>query len=281
MAKLVVIGGGNMGAAIVAGAIGGGGVGSAAFVPGDQVIVCEPDERKRRELGAMGVRATGLHAEALAGLADGPGEGFVLLAVKPQALAGLAEQIRGLVPPSCGVISILAGTPIAKLAALLGRDAVGGVIRAMPNTAVRVRAGVTALADGKGVSRAQSVFAAGLFGSMGEVVRIDESLMDAFTALAGSGPAYVYYLAEAMMKAGAELGFDEATSDRVVRATVRGAAALLGGAGGEKPVALRAAVTSKGGTTEAAVGVLEEREVMRAIVDAIVRGRDRGRELGG
>jgi pyrroline-5-carboxylate reductase len=252
-----------------------------AFLKPADVVVCESDTERHRVFKLMRVAVTDSHTDAIAELSAA--EGFVLLAVKPQTLPEVAEQLRGRLPEGCGVISILAGTPIAKVAGMLGRGS--GVIRAMPNTAVAVKLGITALSDGPGVTKAQSDFAVLMFGSLGDIVRIDESMMDAFTALAGSGPAYLYYLAEAMMRAGVEMGFDQAIADRIVRVTALGASALLTKAGirpGEVSAAtLRAAVTSKGGTTEAAVKALEDRGVMKAMVEAIIAGRDRGRELGG
>ena len=242
-------------------------------------MVCEPRPAARTPLDQLGITTTDDPAEALASLTDAPGEGFVLLAIKPQSLTDAAEQLRDHIPPSCAVISILAGTPLDRLELALGRSAVGGIVRAMPNTAVALCMGVTAVATGPGVSRAQAAFARDLFAALGEVCPIHESLMDAFTAVAGSGPAYVYYLAEAMIEAGVQMGFDPATSDRAVRATLRGAAAMM--AGTATPAELRAAVTSKGGTTEAAVAVLVERGVLTALVEAITRGRDRAKELAG
>ncbi len=103
--------------------------------------------------------------------------------------------------------------------------------------------------------------------------------MDAFTALAGSGPAYIFYLAEALARAGEAVGFDGATADRVARAVIRGSAELLAQARDESAGALRTAVTSKGGTTEAALRVLDERNVADAIVRAVAAARDRGAEL--
>ena len=163
------------------------------------------------------------------------------------------------------------------------RSALGGrarVIRVMPNTPAQLRRGVSAIAIGEGASEDDAQFAVALFESVGEVVRVDESMIDAFTALAGSGPAYVFYLAEAMMRAGVEIGFDEATADRIVRGTIAGSAALLSDSTDRKPIDLRAAVTSKGGTTFAATQSLDASGAMDAIVRAIIAARDRGRELG-
>lgn len=268
-ARLVIIGGGNMAGAMVRGAIG------ARVVEPGEVVVCEPDAGKRSEFERAGVRATGVHAEALAALR---GDGQVMLAVKPQMLSAVVEQMRGAWPErEVVVITVLAGTPTAKVRAALGGNV--RVVRAMPNIAASVGRSATALCLGAGARAGDDAFAEQVFRGVGTlVVRIDEELMDAFTAVASSGLAYVFYLAEGMMRAAQDLGFDAATADRAVRETIAGAAAMMGSSG-EAPAALRAAVTSKGGTTAAAVGVLDGRGVMEAIVAALTAARDRGREL--
>jgi pyrroline-5-carboxylate reductase len=217
--------------------------------------------------------------------------GQILLAIKPQTLSEAAAQLRPAIAersnefgPSV-VMSILAGTPIAKIHAALTAPnqlslAALPIVRVMPNTPARLRKSMTAISAADGVSASQAQFAFDLFSSLGEVVKIKEELMDAFTALAGSGPAYVFYLAEAMMKAATHVGFDRITADRVVRQTITGAAALLAEST-EPPEALRSAVTSKGGTTEAACTSLDSRAVMDAVIAAVEAGRDRGRELAG
>lgn len=214
--------------------------------------------------------------------------GQILLAIKPQSLPEAAAALRPAIdersrdfgPPV--VMSILAGTPTSTLRAALAApdtDPAGlPVVRIMPNTPARLRKSMTAISAAEGVTASHAQFAFDLFSSLGEVVKIREELMDAFTALAGSGPAYVFYLAEAMMRAAGEVGFDRITADRVVRQTIAGAAALLTESS-EPPEALRQAVTSKGGTTEAACAALDARGVMDAISAAIQAGRDRGREL--
>jgi len=176
-------------------------------------------------------------------------------------------------------VSILAGTPSTKVRAALG-DCVR-VVRAMPNLAARIGQGATAVCAGAGAREEDAEAPVRLFRGVGPVVvLLEEPLFDAFTALAGSGPAYVCYLAEAMERAAARMGLDAETAGVVVRQVLSGAAGLLHepGAGA---AGLRAAVTSRGGTTEAAVRVLDEAGVMAAIERAIVAARDRGRELGG
>jgi pyrroline-5-carboxylate reductase len=270
-AALVIIGGGNMARAIVRGAI------DAHVILPSEVVVCEPDEAKRNEFEKWGVRTTRAHAEALGSLKR---DGQVLLSVKPQMLGAVADQVRGHWPEREGgviVISVLAGAPTSRIREALGNNV--RVVRAMPNLAASIRQSATALCVGAGAGAGDEDFAAKLCTGIGQlVVRIDESLMDAFTAVAASGPAYVFYLAEAMMRAAVELGFDTGTADRVVRETIAGAAALMAEAF-EPPGSLRAAVTSKGGTTEAAARVLDGRGVMEAIVAALTAARDRGAEL--
>ena len=310
-ALLAIIGGGNMGKAIILGAL------DAKLMAPGEIVVCEPDAAKRDAMRGWGVQVVAEHDEAMGRLLPVPGTGGldeiresdglaacggqVLLAVKPQMLATVAEQLRPHVQAMPRVvISILAGMPTAKIAAALSSPPVPGgllsveepagdqrgtqsgipVIRVMPNTPARLRKSMTAISYGTGANAAHGSLAYDLFASIGEVVKIDESLMDGFTALSGSGPAYIFYLAEAMMRAAQEVGFDRITADRVVRQTIAGAAGLLMDSH-EPPETLRAAVTSKGGTTEAAVGELDRSQVMDAVVRAIVAGRDRGRELAG
>jgi pyrroline-5-carboxylate reductase len=202
-------------------------------------------------------------------------EEAVLLAVKPQQLGAVGAEIRE--SGFAGVVlTILAGIPSGVV-----REQFGGaarVVRAMPNTPARVRLGLTGVARGAGASDSDVAFAERLFGAVGRVVRIEESQMDALTAVAGSGPAYVFYLAEAMQRAARGLGLPDAELGGVVAQTILGAAALLDEEGAE-PGALRRAVTSKRGTTEAATDRLDEDGVMRSIEGAIGRACERGREL--
>ncbi len=291
-ALLAIIGGGNMAKAIVLGAI------EAKLLAPFEMLIVEPDATKRRQFASWGLGAFETAAEALArllppqpraargaeadpfdtrtGLAAAGGQ--ILLAVKPQALPDIASQLAPLLAANPRVVmSILAGTPIANIRAAFNAPELP-VIRLMPNTPARLRKGMTAMSVAPGLAPGEAQFAHDLFVSLGEVVKIDESLMDAYTALAGSGPAYVFYLAQAMIAAAQELGFDRISADRIVRQTIGGSAALLSESA-EPPEALRAAVTSKGGTTEAACQILDDRAVMRAVADAIAAGRDRGRQL--
>lgn len=271
---LLIVGGGNMGRALVR-----GGLDAGRLEPG-RVAVLEPSAHAREVFRPWGVRTLGTPAEAGSWLGEVERSGVpaqILLAIKPQSLDEVARQLM----PVLGarrrvVISILAGTPSRRV-----RDRLGGVvavIRAMPNLAASVRRSTTALAAGEDVGEGEDELARRLFEAIGRVVVIPEDLMDAFTAIAGSGPAYVFYLTEAMARAGEQMGFDSDTAHWMARWTVAGAGALLD-ATDQPPETLRAAVTSPGGTTAAAVGVLDRARTMDTLVQAMIAARDRGREL--
>jgi pyrroline-5-carboxylate reductase len=268
--RLAVIGGGNMGSAIVEGAV------AAGVLAGPEVVVAEPDGRKWGVFERVGVRVV---EDAGAALAMLDADGQVLVAVKPQMFAGLCAEVgawagwRGRV-----VVSIMAGVRTEKVRAGLGGGA--KVVRAMPNTPVRLRRGLTAVCVGEGATEGDAAFCERLFGAVGEVVRAREELFDAFTAVAASGPAYVFHLAQAMAEAAEAVGFDPATALKLARVTVAGAGALLESSE-QTPAELIAGVQSKGGTTEAAMNVLSRSGVRGAVVEAIIAARDRGRELGG
>jgi pyrroline-5-carboxylate reductase len=268
---LLVIGYGSMGSAIVRGTWRAG-----LLSPAD-IIVAEPDETRRREAADAGVAS--VHASAAEAMTDlsrreaSPEAGAILLAIKPQMLAdlGVSHLAGGRL-----AISILAGMSMAKV-----RDALGGrprVVRAMPNLPASIGQGVTAIA--RGAAPADAAFARDLFLAVGpRVLEIDEGLMDAFTALAGSGPAYLFHLAESMVRAGIEMGFTAGEADAAVRQTLLGAASMLA-SDPRDPASLRAAVTSRGGTTAAALASMEADGVDDALRRAIKAAEARGRELG-
>jgi pyrroline-5-carboxylate reductase len=178
----------------------------------------------------------------------------LVLAIKPQALDE-AASLAALAGPKTLVIAILAGKTIANIRARLP-DA-GAIVRAMPNLPAAVGRGVTGLAAEPGASTAQRAMAESLMAATGTVVFVDdERLIDAVTAISGSGPAYVFYLAECLAEAGAALGLPADVAARLARATVEGAGELLFQSGSQTPAQLRESVTSRGGTTAAALEVL-------------------------
>lgn len=261
------IGAGNMGGAIAAGALDAGAVGVS------EMAVMKPSEGVVSSFGHVFCTV----AEAAGWLAERPGAG-VVLGFKPQMFKDIASAWRPVFDggPSRLVVSILAGTTAASVASGLGDRA--RVVRVMPNTPIRLGMGMSAISAGPRAGESDLERAERLFGASGKTIRINEGLMDAFTGLAGSGPAYVFYLAEGMLEAAEQLGFDRAQALTIVKQTVAGSGALLADSP-ETPRALRTRVTSKGGTTAAGTAVLDESGVQDAIVRAVHAARHRGAEL--
>ncbi|MBS0196610.1 MAG: pyrroline-5-carboxylate reductase [Planctomycetes bacterium] len=263
-----------MGSAILQGAIGAG------IINAHDVIVADPDATKHTAAHSLGVRAVTSAETAASWLRERQSQApQLLLAVKPQYLADAAAGLTcGPGLPTLVAISILAGMPSSKVRAAMG----GGVrvVRAMPNLPAAIGQGATAACLGEGAAPGDDAFALRLFRAIGPlVVAIPEALMDAFTAVAGSGPAYLFYLAEAMIAAAVEQGFSEADAATTVRQTLLGAAALFQQSV-QTPEQLRAAVTSKGGTTAAAMAVLDSCSAKRVWIDAMRAARARGAEIG-
>ena len=182
------------------------------------------------------------------------GTSVVLLAVKPVGILDLASEIAEVLEPGAIVVSVAAGVTIASIEARL--PAGTAVLRAMPNTPSVVRLGVTGVSAGSSVTDEQAALAASVFATVGEVVELPESQIDALSAISGSGPAYVFFLIEQYREAARRLGFDEAQASVLVDATFRGASELLAHEG-LPPAELRRRVTSPKGTTERAIAVLE------------------------
>lgn len=264
--QLAVIGGGNMAQAILLGAFDAGALDPAG------VVVAEPDGSKRRvftDRGALGVADAG---EALPLL--GPAT-QILLAVKPQVFPEVAAALGGV--GDRVVISIMAGVTSAAIREQLGGAA--RVVRTMPNTPAQIGKGVTAVTIGAGAGAGDDALAQNILGSVGQVVAIEEGMLDAFTGVVGSGPAYVFAMAEAMIDGAERVGFDAALADRIVRGTIEGAAGLL--ASDERSAGdLRQAVTSRGGTTAAGLAAMADGGFHDAVASAVVAARDRGAELG-
>lgn len=261
---------------------------AAAVIDASRVFVIEPDTAKHAALNELRVRVSSSASEGVEWISsiNHAGEetlkpwaatGQVVLCVKPQMLLQAAADIRAAFNSPRVVISILAGTPSSIVRRSLGEHA--RVVRAMPNLAASISQGVTAICLGDGASDADDAVAHAIFHAVGPMVmRLDESKFDAFTAMAGSGPAYLFYLAQGMIEGGVRAGLSREESNNATRQALLGAAMLLSRSD-QAPELLRAAVTSKGGTTAAAVGVLDNREALRAIADAIVAGAARGAEL--
>jgi pyrroline-5-carboxylate reductase len=261
MSSLVVVGGGRMGEALV------GGLLAAGWAPSDLAVV-EPDEARRTQLLERfeGVTVTGGSFGA-----DG-----AVIAVKPPHVPDATTAAVG--AGARRVLSIAAGVTVAALEQAAGPDV--PVVRAMPNTPALVGAGASAIAGGSAAGEDDLAWAESILGSVGTVVRVPEASLDAVTGLSGSGPAYVFLVAEALMDAGVLAGLPRPTAEALVRQTILGSARLLAESG-DGPEALRAAVTSPGGTTAAGLRELERHGVRAAILDAVTAATARSRELGG
>lgn len=205
----------------------------------------------------------------------------ILAAVKPQAMAAVLPDLARLAGPQTLILSIAAGKTIPSFERHFGARA--PVVRAMPNTPAAIGRGITVCVANSWVTPAQRAMASALLEAVGEVGWVeDEALMDAVTAVSGSGPAYVFLLAEALAAAGRAQGLDAALADRLARATVAGAGELLRQSS-ESAARLRENVTSPGGTTAAALGVLMRGEggLPGLMDEAIAAATKRGRELAG
>jgi pyrroline-5-carboxylate reductase len=258
--RLQIVGGGRMGEALVAGLL------AAGFEPGELAVV-EAAAARRAELVE---RFPGLVVEAEPVRADG-----TVLAVKPPDVVTAAAAVAE--TGTDRVLSIAAGVTISRLEAALG--GAHPVVRAMPNTPALVGAGAAAIAGGTAASEDDLAWAEEILGAVGVVVRVPEAQLDAVTGLSGSGPAYVFLVAEALIEAGLAEGLPLETAEILVRQTLLGAARLVVESGDPEP-ALRAAVTSPGGTTAAGIAVLERQGLRGAILDAVAAATARSRELG-
>jgi pyrroline-5-carboxylate reductase len=203
----------------------------------------------------------------------------IVLAVKPQILDAVAAPLASLASDSTVVVSIAAGRTIDSVRRLFPPQV--AIVRAMPNSPAAVGQGMTVCCSGPSIATVHKEIATQLMAAVGQVAWIDdEALMDAVTAVSGSGPAYVFYLAECLAEAGVDAGLDPDLAARLARATVAGAGAMLSHHAAS-PAELRGNVTSPGGTTAAALAVLMSDEALGPLIrQAVQAAVKRGRELG-
>jgi len=263
--ELGVIGAGNMAEAIVRGVL------EAGVLPAEGIVASDPDAGRRRHF------ADELHVACEVDNAAPAGCPRVLLAIKPQVMGDVLDGIAVHVHPDALVISIAAGIATSFLDARLGGR--GRLVRVMPNTPMLAGAGMAAVAAGPRATDADVQWVRRLFAARGQALVVDEGLMDAVTAVSGSGPAYFFYLIEAMVEAGVAEGLPVETASELACGTCAGAAALLK-ATRETPQALRARVTSPGGTTQRAIETLDAAGVKGTLVAAVRAAAQRSRELG-
>lgn len=260
--KLAVVGGGRMGEALL------GGLLAAGWAEPGELAVVEPVAARRSE---MAERFAGVDVGATVPRCDG-----AVIAVKPADVEAACGAVASAGTPR--VLSIAAGVRLASLEEWLAEGT--AVVRAMPNTPALVGAGAAAIAPGRHAGDDDLAWAESILGAVGVVVRVSEPLLDAVTGLSGSGPAYVFLVAEALVEAGVLVGLPRPVSETLAVQTLLGSSQLLAQSG-ERPEALRAKVTSPGGTTAAGLRALENAGVRAAILDAVWAATDRSRELGG
>lgn len=263
--KLAVIGSGAMGSALVRGLI------QSGKLKAEQIVASDIDEARLKQVQPFGVQTTSDNKLAVRQ------SDIVLLCVKPQVIDEVLVDIAPAVDPQrhC-VISIAAGITIARIESALPENT--PVIRVMPNTPAQVLAGASAIALGTNATELHRQIAHEIFSAVGLVVDVPEKLIDAVTALSGSGPAYVFVFAEALADAGVNLGLPREVALKLAAQTLLGAAKMLLETG-RHPAELKDMVTSPGGTTIAALSVLERNAFRGAIIEAVAAAHQRAKEL--
>ncbi|MGB2705379.1 MAG: pyrroline-5-carboxylate reductase [Candidatus Omnitrophota bacterium] len=260
--RLGIIGCGNMGSALVSGIL------SKRVLSFSNIYVSDKDSPKTRALyKKFGIRM-GTNEDVVKRC------NIIVIAVKPQDSRGLLVSISNYLDNSKHLISIMAGVTIARIESLIKKKI--AVTRAMPNMAALAGKGITVLSHNRMVKNEAIVHR--IFSSVGEVVEINEKKMDAVTAVSGSGHAYFYYLTEALRDAAIKLGIKKELAERLATATLTGSGALLESLG-DSPEALRKRITSKKGTTEAALNVFKAKEFEKIIIETVQAAAKRSREL--
>ena len=261
---IAIIGAGVMGETVMAGLLDSG-------TSADQIVVAERRPERVEELQSRyGVRCTSL--------IDSVSEAsIVFLVVKPADVAGVLDEIASNIHQQALIISLAAGITTGFIESKLPNGV--AVARVMPNTPALLKQGMSAISAGTACSDDQVKNAQELLAAIGKVVVVPESQQDAVTAISGSGPAYIFYIAEAMQAAGEALGVSEEVTRQLVVQTIFGAATMLRDAG-DSPEVLRQRVSSPGGTTVAAINTLEDHQVREAFLAAIQAAARRSGELG-
>ncbi len=254
-----MIGGGNMGGALING-----------LWKKHSIRVCEQDRAKMKRLAAR-YKAVSSTVEAITKTCQ-----VIILAVKPQDMDPVLDELKEYVRPKHLIISIAAGITCGYFEKKLGGRA--RVVRAMPNMPAQIGAGMTAVAKGRFAKGADLKKASVLLNSVGNTVEVEERLLDAVTAVSGSGPAYVFLFAECMLKAARSLGLKDSIARELVYETLLGSARQLK-ALDDDPAELRARVTSKGGTTQAALEVFAKSKIDQIFLKALTAAQKRSRAL--
>ena len=264
--RIAFVGAGNMAEALIKGLI------SSGVVPPEHISACDRHADKLAKV-AQKRKIHSSNANAVS-VADAD---IVVLAVKPQVLAGVLDALREAMPPNALVLSVAAGISTASIESHLLPEA--RVVRSMPNTAAVVGRSATAICAGKNSTDEDLEVARAVFEAVGRVVVVDEVHLDAVTGLSGSGPAYVFLIMEALSDAGVKVGLSRDVAQELAAQTLLGAAHMLLETG-EHPGKLKDQVTSPGGTAIAGLHTLEEGGLRTTLINAVESATKRARELG-
>jgi pyrroline-5-carboxylate reductase len=263
--RIAFLGGGRMAEALIRALCDGG------LTQPSQVVASDVLEARRTALAALGLRAVAANREAVAGAE------LVVLAVKPQDVATVLDDVRDAMPPGCLVVSIAAGVTIGAIEARLPEGT--PVVRVMPNTPVQVGAGAAGVAGGRHATAEHVEKVLRIFNAAGRAVAVPEKLLDAVTGLSGSGPAYVCLIIEALADGGVKEGLPRDVALTLATQTVLGTAKLLQETG-LHPAQWKDMVASPGGTTIAGLAALESGAVRGALIACVEAATRRSRELG-
>jgi pyrroline-5-carboxylate reductase len=269
--QIAILGTGSMGKAILSGLL-------AAGTSSASIRVTTKSQSSAKAITAdHGVQATALESDSDANSSSAKDADLVILAVKPNMILDTLKEVASVLKPNCLVLSVAAGITTAAMEEALSANQ--AVVRAMPNTPSVVGLGVTGISKGSNVTAHQLDIAVKLFSSVGKVLVVDESKIDALSTISGSGPAYVFYFAEKLITAAKSLGFSDSEASMMVKETFLGSATLLA-TSSSSPVELRQQVTSPNGTTMQATGRFDEADLEKVFIEATEAALARAKELG-
>lgn len=269
--RIAILGTGSMGKAILAGLL------ESGTKPTNVRVTTKTQASANTVVSAQGVQAISLEEDTVANSSAVKDADLVILAVKPNLIMETIYQISTELKQGSLVVSVAAGITTAAMEEALGGKV--AVIRAMPNTPSVLRLGVTGISRGSNVSEEQLALAVKLFSSVGKVLVVDESKIDALSTISGSGPAYVFYFAEKLITAAKSLGFSDQEASLMVKETFLGSATLLA-TSSNSPEELRQQVTSPNGTTMQATGKFDAADLERVFIEATEAALARAKELG-
>jgi pyrroline-5-carboxylate reductase len=263
--RVAFIGCGNMGSTLILGIL------ESGLISKDKVLVTDIRPKRLEYIRKKeGISTTEDNREAV------EKSDIIVLAVKPQVMGKVLSEIKDVVTEDKIIISIAAGITTGFIEKALGKEV--SVVRVMPNTPILVKTGASGLSLGKYAGEQEEAIAEQMMSRVGIVVKVPEEMLDAVTALSGSGPAYIFYIIESLIEAGMEMGLSEDDVRKLVGQTILGAVRMVMDTG-ESPQVLRARVTSPGGTTEAALKYLEEKGFQKILITAVKEAAIRSKEL--